>query len=95
MSNKLFKVLKNAESFVILVTDPAENLQVLLAAAQMRLEVISDLAATADPSEVTSLALHPGEGGQIGAGAGEDDLVVVVPPHPEVFQLEMSVDIIQ
>ena len=94
MNNKLLKVLKNAESLVVLVTDPTEDLQVFLSAAWMRLEVIQDLPATADPSEVAGLALHPGEGGEIGAGAGEDNLVVVVPADSEVFQVEMSLDIL-
>lgn len=35
MFNKLFKVLKNPESLVILVADPAEYLQVFLSAAPM------------------------------------------------------------
>ena len=95
MTNKLMKVFKNAESLVILVADPAEDLQVFLSTARMRLEVILDLPSIADPSEVASLALHPGEGGEIGAGAGEDNLVVVVPADPEVLHLEMSVDILQ
>ena len=95
MTNKLMKVFKNAESLVILVADPAEDLQVFLSTARMRLEVILDLPSIADPSEVASLALHPGEGGEIGAGAGEDNLLVVVLADPEVLQLEMSVDILQ
>ena len=89
------EVFKNAESLVILVADPAEDLQVFLSTARMRLEVILDLPSIADPSEVASLALHPGEGGEIGAGAGEDNLLVVVLADPEVLQLEMSVDILQ
>ena len=36
VNNELLEVLKNAESLVISVTDPAENLQVFLSAAQMR-----------------------------------------------------------
>ena len=62
VNNELLEVLKNAESLVISVTDPAENLQVFLSAAQMRSEVVSDLPAMADSSEVAGLALHPGEG---------------------------------
>lgn len=65
VNNELLEVLKNAESLVISVTDPAENLQVFLSAAQMRSEVVSDLPAMADPSEVAGLALHPGEGREV------------------------------
>ena len=65
VNNELLEVLKNAESLVISVTDPAENLQVFLSAAQMRSEVVSDLPPMADPSEVAGLALHPGEGREV------------------------------
>ena len=95
MENKLLEVLKNAESLVILVADPAENLQVFLSAARMRLEVVSDLSAVADSSKVTSLALHPGQGREVCFGAGKDNVAVVVSAHPEVFQVEMSGDILQ
>ena len=65
MSIKPLKVLENLRSLVILVADPAEYLQVFLSADLVRLEVIFDLSSNSDPSKVTSLALHPGEGGEI------------------------------
>ena len=65
MKNKLLKIIKNAQSLVILVTDPAEYLQVLLSAVHVGLEVIPDFSSATNTSEVTSLALHPGECGEI------------------------------
>ena len=65
MKNKLLKIIKNAESLVILVADPAEYLQVLLSAVHVGLEVISHFPAISHASEVTGLALHPGEGREV------------------------------
>ena len=65
VNNELLEVLKNAESLVILVADPAEYLQVLLSTAKVRLEVVSDLSPIANSSKVAGLTLHPGEGREV------------------------------
>ena len=76
MLKKLLKSFKSIHiSSVLSVTQPTEDLQVLLSTARMTLEMLPDLLASSDPLEVADLALDPGEGLQVGGGAREDNVL--------------------
>ena len=67
MINKLLKVFKSVHiESVLLVTQPTEDVQVLLSTARMTLEMILDLLTSTDPLEVANLAFDPGECLQVG-----------------------------
>ena len=64
MINKLLIVLKSIHSLLVLLvvlTQPTEDLQVLLSTTRMTLEMIPDPRSTSDPTEVADLAFHLGE----------------------------------
>ena len=95
MCNKLLKVLKVVDiASVLPVTEPTEDLQVLLSTARMTVEMLLDLLASTDPLEVAELALDPGEGLQVGERAREDDVVDIDSVEAKMFQTEMLVDIL-
>ena len=76
MLSILLEVLKSVHKVpVIPVTKSTEDVQVLLSPALMMLEMVPDLLASSDPSEVADLAFDPGEGFQVGEGAREDNVV--------------------
>lgn len=61
MTLKLNKVLKCLHPLVVLVTQPAEDVEVLQPAARVGPQVTEDLLPPADPPEVAGLTLGPGK----------------------------------
>ena len=92
----LLEVLKSVHKVpVIPVTKSTEDVQVLLSPALMMLEMVPDLLASSDPSEVADLAFDPGECLQVGLGAGEDNVAHLVPGHTKMFQPQVPEDVLQ
>ena len=100
MINKLLMILKSIHSLLVLLvvlTQPTEDLQVLLSTTRMTLEeMIPNPRSTSDPTEVADLAFHPGECLQVVLMAREynanliDDFILIF----QMFQPEMNVDIL-
>ena len=62
MLNKLLEISKSVHNLpVIPVTEPTEDVQILLSPARMTLEMVPDLPTSSDPIEVADLAFDPGE----------------------------------
>ena len=62
MFNKKLEIMETVHIHPIIpVTQPTEDLQVLLSTTRMTQEMISDLLVPSDPLEVTDLAFDPGE----------------------------------
>ena len=94
--HKLLDVMKSVDiQSVLPVAQPAQDLQVLLSTARMRLEMIPDLLTSSDPLEVADLAFGPGEGLQVGERAGEDHVADPVSLDTKMFQPEMPEDVLQ
>ena len=95
MFHKFLAVLKSVDiESVLPVTQPAEDLQVLLSTARMTLDMLPDLPASSDPAEVTDLAFDPGESLQVGLGARKDNVADLVSCF-RMFEPEMPVDVLQ
>ena len=93
MLKKLLESFKSVHiSSVLSVTQPTEDLQVLLSTARMTLEMIPDLLNSSDPLEVADLAFGPGESLQVGERAREDNVADPVSIDTKMFQLEMPED---
>ena len=93
MSNKLLEVFKSVHTESVLpVTEPTEDLQVLLSTAWMTLEMLPDLLASSDPLEVADLAFGPGKAGE---RVREDNVADLVKVDTKMFQLEMPQDVLQ
>ena len=94
MFNKLTKVLKSVDNLPVLgVTQPTQDVQVLLSTTRMTLDMLPDLPASSDPTEVTDLAFDPGECLQVGLGAREDNIADLVSCF-RMFEPEMPVDVL-
>ena len=61
MTLKLNKVLERLHLLVVLVAEPAEDVEVVQPAAWVGPQVTEDLLLPADPSEVAGLTLGPGK----------------------------------
>ena len=96
MFNKKLEIMETVHIHPIIpVTQPTEDLQVLLSTTRMTQEMISDLLVPSDPLEVTDLAFDPGECLQVGLGAGEDNVAHLVPGHTKMFQPQVPEDVLQ
>ena len=95
MFNKLLDVMERVDiESVIPVTEPTEDLQVLLSTARMTLEMLPDLLASSDPLKVADLAFDPGEGLQVGEGAREDNVADLVSLHTKMSRPVMPEDVL-
>ena len=93
MLKKLLESFKSIHiSSVLSVTQPTEDLQVLLSTARMTLEMIPDLLASSDPFKVADLAFGPGEAGE---RVREDNVADLVKVDTKMFQPEMPQDVLQ
>ena len=96
MLNKLLEISKSVHNHpVVPVTQPAEDVQILLSPALMTLEMVPDLPASSDPPEVADLALDPGEWLQVRHRARENDVADHVSVLTNVFEPEVTEDVLE